>query len=137
MARRSRRTARAGHVVALLTSATRYLAEPLAADLGIEHLLVSQLVVRDGRFTGEAVTPVCYGAGKIHWAERFAADERSISPELLLHRLDHRPSACSSASAYPRVVNPDPRLRRLPSTRLAGPAAAARRRIDGPAGDIA
>ena len=49
---------REGHVVALLTSATRYLAEPLAADLGIEHLLVTQLVVRDGRFTGEVVTPV-------------------------------------------------------------------------------
>ena len=59
---------RAGHVVALLTSATRYLAEPLAAELGIEHLLVTQLVVRDGRFTGEAVRPICYGAGKIHWA---------------------------------------------------------------------
>src|SRR2546428_6133936 len=63
---------RAGHVPAILTSATRYLAEPLAADLGIRHVLVTQLVVRDGRFTGEAVRPVCYGAGKIYWAERFA-----------------------------------------------------------------
>ena len=43
-----------------------------AADLGIEHLLVTQLVVRDGLFTGEAVRPVCYGRGKVYWAERFA-----------------------------------------------------------------
>src|SRR5262245_32172440 len=39
---------RAGHVTAILTSATRYLAEPLARDLGIEHLLFTQLIVRDG-----------------------------------------------------------------------------------------
>src|SRR5262245_17698024 len=66
---------RAGHVLAVLTSATRYLAGPLAADLRIEHLLVTQLVVRDGVFTGEAVALVCYGQGKTHWAERFAAAE--------------------------------------------------------------
>src|SRR5580765_6619852 len=54
---------RAGHVPVILTSATRYLAEPIAADLGIEHVLFTQLVVRDGRFTGEAVRPVCYGDG--------------------------------------------------------------------------
>src|SRR5262249_4607525 len=58
---------RAGHVVAILTSATRYLAEPLGADLGIDHCLVTQLVVRDGRFTGEVVRPVCYGSGKVYW----------------------------------------------------------------------
>ena len=104
---------RAGHATAILTSATRYLAEPVAADLGISHLLFTQLVVRDGRFTGEAVLPVCYGQGKIHWAERFAAAEGvdlgrsyfytdSITDLPLLERVGE-----------PRVVHPDPRLRRV------------------------
>jgi len=108
---------RAGHVIALLTSATRYLAEPLGADVGVEHLLVSRLVVRDGRFTGEAVRPLCYGAGKIYWAERFAAEhglalERSffytdsITDLPLLERIGE-----------PRIVNPDPRLRRVAQRR--------------------
>jgi HAD superfamily hydrolase (TIGR01490 family) len=107
----------AGHVLALLTSATRYLAEPLGADLGIEHHLVSQLVVRDGRFTGEVVQPVCYGRGKVYWAERFAAEHGvdlaasffytdSITDLPLLDRVGH-----------PRVVHPDPRLRRLAQRR--------------------
>src|SRR4029077_12802919 len=65
---------RAGHVGVLLTSATRYLAEPLAADLGIEHMLVTQLLVEAGRFTGEAVRPVCYGGGKSSGGTRFAAE---------------------------------------------------------------
>lgn len=104
---------RAGHVVAILTSATRYLAGPLGADLGIHHLLVTQLVVRDGFFTGEAVMPVCYGGGKTYWAERFAAAEGvdldgsyfytdSITDLPVLERVGE-----------PRVVNPDPRLRRV------------------------
>ena len=108
---------RAGHHLAIVTSATRYLAEPLGAELGISDLLVTQLVVRDGRFTGEPVRPVCYGAGKIHWVDRFAARYAvdlaqsyfytdSITDLPLLERVGH-----------PRVINPDPRLRRLAQRR--------------------
>lgn len=104
---------RAGHVTVIATSATRYLAEPLAADLGIRHFLVTQLVVRDGLFTGEAVRPVCYGEGKVHWARALAAREGvdlaasyfytdSITDLPLLEAVGHR-----------RVVVPDPPLRRL------------------------
>lgn len=107
----------AGHLPVILTSATRYLAEPLGADLGIRHHLVSQLVVRDGRFTGEAVLPVCYGRGKVWWAERFAAEHGvdlaasyfytdSITDLPVLDRVGH-----------PRVVRPDPRLRRVAQQR--------------------
>ena len=104
---------RAGHVVALVTSATRYLAAPLAAELGIEHFLVTQLVVRDGAFTGEAVRPLCYGAGKVHWARELADRESidlaasyfytdSITDLPLLEAVGHR-----------RIVHPDLPLRRL------------------------
>ncbi len=108
---------RAGHVPVLLTSATRYLAEPLGADLGIAHHLVSHLVVRDGCFTGEAIHPICYGKGKVHWLERFAAAHAvdltasyfytdSITDLPVLDRVGH-----------PRVVHPDPRLKRLAARR--------------------
>ncbi len=104
---------RAGHVTAIITSATRYLAEPVAADCGIDHLLFSDLVVQDGCFTGEPVRPVCYGKGKIYWAEQFAAAQGvdlarsyfytdSITDLPLLERVGE-----------PRAVNPDPRLRRM------------------------
>jgi HAD superfamily hydrolase (TIGR01490 family) len=108
---------RAGHIVAILTSATRYLAEPLGADLGIDHLLVTHLVVREGRFTGEVVEPVCYGRGKVYWAQRFATEQGldlarsyfytdSITDLPVLDRVGH-----------PCVVHPDPRLRRLAQQR--------------------
>jgi len=107
----------AGHLTVILTSATRYLAEPLGADLGIGHFLVTELVVRDGRFTGQVIEPVCYGRGKAYWAERFAAEHDvdltrsyfytdSITDLPVLDRVGH-----------PRVVHPDPRLRRLAQRR--------------------
>ncbi len=103
---------RAGHVPALLTSATRYLAEPLAADLGIEHVLVTQLVVADGRFTGEAVRPVCYGAGKMYWAERFARARGIDLGRSYFYTDSITDLPVLERVGEPRVVNPDPRLRR-------------------------
>jgi HAD superfamily hydrolase (TIGR01490 family) len=108
---------RVGHLPVILTGATRYLAEPIAADLGIEHVPVTQLVVRDGRFTGEVIRPVCYGVGKTYWAEQFAAGREidlgrsyaytdSITDLPVLERVGE-----------PRIVNPDPRLGRVAARR--------------------
>src|SRR2546428_3097751 len=108
---------RAGHVPAILTSATRYLAEPVAADLGIEHLLVTQLVVRDGRFTGEAVRPVCYGAGKIYWAERFATAQGVDLGRSYFYTDSITDLPVLERVGEPRIVNPDPRLRRVAARR--------------------
>jgi HAD superfamily hydrolase (TIGR01490 family) len=107
----------AGHVVAIVTSATRYLAEPLGAELGIGHLLVTQLVVRDGIFTGEPVRPVCYGAGKIHWAERFAADHGIDLAQSYFYTDSITDLPLLERVGRPRIVNPDPRLRRVAQRR--------------------
>ena len=102
----------AGHVPVILTSATRYLAEPLAADLGITDVLVTQLVVADGRFTGEAVLPVCYGTGKTYWAERFAAARGIDLGRSYFYTDSITDLPVLERVGEPRVVNPDPRLRR-------------------------
>jgi HAD superfamily hydrolase (TIGR01490 family) len=102
---------RLGHEIVLLTSSTPYVADPLAADLGIAHVLCTRLRVKDGRFDGTIIEPACYGAGKVVLAERFCAE----------HGLDLEGSFfyTDSFSDLPmlervggaRVVNPDARLR--------------------------
>jgi len=108
---------RAGHVVAILSSATNYVAEPLGHELAIDHLLVNRLEVTDGRLTGDAQRPLCYGAGKLYWARRFVAD----------HDVDLRASYFYSDSitdlpvlelvGRPHAVNPDRLLRRVARAR--------------------
>ena len=106
-----RRTA-AGDLVVILSASTPYIVQPLASDLGIEHTLCSILEVAEGRFTGRCVE-LCYGASKVRFAERWAADHGidldqssfytdSVSDVPMLRRVRDK-----------RVINPDPRLARL------------------------
>lgn len=107
----------AGHLIALVTSATRYLAEPLAAELGIAHFLVTQLVVRDGRFTGEVVRPLCYAEGKVHWARALAGEHGIDLGASYFYTDSITDLPLLEAVGHPRTVHPDPPLRRHASRR--------------------
>jgi HAD superfamily hydrolase (TIGR01490 family) len=107
----------AGHLTIIATSATRYLAEPLAEEIGIERFLVSRLVVRDGIFTGEAVRPLCYGAGKLHWARELAASAGVDLGASYFYTDSITDLPLLDAVGHPRIVHPDPRLRRLAQRR--------------------
>jgi putative phosphoserine phosphatase/1-acylglycerol-3-phosphate O-acyltransferase len=74
-------------------------------------------VVRDGRFTGEAERPVCYGAGKIYWAERFAAAEGIDLDRSYFYTDSITDLPVLERVGEPRVVNPDLRLRRVAARR--------------------
>lgn len=112
MVRRVRAHQNEGHVVALLSSSTPYLATPLAEDLGIEHMLVSRLVIENGRFTGDVHRPICYGAGKIHWARRFAEAHDVDLGASWFYTDSVTDLPMLELVGHPEVVNPDPRLRR-------------------------
>jgi putative phosphoserine phosphatase/1-acylglycerol-3-phosphate O-acyltransferase len=61
-----------GHTMAIITSATRFQAEPLAQSLGIDHVLCTELGESKGRFTGEIDGEACYGPAKVRAATHFA-----------------------------------------------------------------
>jgi HAD superfamily hydrolase (TIGR01490 family) len=61
----------AGHLIVLATGSTQYAARPVAHDIGIEHVLSSELEVEHGLFTGRAAA-VCFGHHKVALAERWA-----------------------------------------------------------------
>jgi putative phosphoserine phosphatase / 1-acylglycerol-3-phosphate O-acyltransferase len=65
---------RAGHTVALASSATRFQAQAAAHDLGIEHLLVTEVELLDGLVTGRVDGPVLWGPGKADAVRAFAAE---------------------------------------------------------------
>ena len=106
------------HVIGIVSASTQYVVRPMADYLGIPGQYVcTRLESEDGRLTGKVVPPVCYGQGKVVWAERFATEHGvdldasyfytdSISDLPLLERVGH-----------PVAVNPDPRLRRLATRR--------------------
>jgi HAD superfamily hydrolase (TIGR01490 family) len=106
-----------GFVCALLTTSSPYIADPVARHVGVAHVLSSRMHVEGGRFTGEIEEPLCYGWGKVERARAWAE----------LHGIDLAASAFYTDSVSdlpmleavgePRIVNPDPRLRRLAAKR--------------------
>ena len=55
----------AGHVVAIVSGATKFVVRPLARRLGIPHFLFTRLEVENGCFTGRVIEPICFEEGKI------------------------------------------------------------------------
>jgi HAD superfamily hydrolase (TIGR01490 family) len=101
-----------GHVVAILSTSTPYVVEPLAELLGIEHAICTRLHVEHGRFAGTHVAPACYGRGKVHWAEAFARANGVDLGRSFFYTDSYSDLPMLERVGHARVVNPDARLRR-------------------------
>ncbi|MFO0689942.1 MAG: HAD-IB family hydrolase [Myxococcota bacterium] len=108
----------AGHTVAIVSAATRYQAEPMARDLGIEHVLCTRLEVENGVFTGGIVRPTCYGEGKLI-AARDLAEREGLDLEQSYFYTDSADDLpLLEEVGRPRPTNPDRRLAQIAKERL-------------------
>jgi HAD superfamily hydrolase (TIGR01490 family) len=103
---------RDGHVLAILSTSTPYVVEPLARHVGIDHVLCTRLSVREGRFDGTHVRPACYGLGKVHWAEEFARRHEVDLTRSFFYTDSYSDLPMLERVGMPRIINPDTRLRR-------------------------
>lgn len=108
---------RRGHTVVVVSSATRYQIEPLAEDLGIEHVLCTELEVRDGAFTGRVVHPACFREGKLVAAQRLASERGVELKRSYFYTDSHDDLALMNAVGSPRPINPDRRLAAIAAKR--------------------
>jgi putative phosphoserine phosphatase/1-acylglycerol-3-phosphate O-acyltransferase len=99
-----------GHTIAIVSAATRYQVEPLARELGIEHVLCTRLEVERGVFTGRVVHPTCYGEGKAHYAREFAAARGVDLDESFFYTDSGYDLPLLEAVGNPRPLNPDATL---------------------------
>jgi len=103
-----------GHTVALLTASSPYAAGPVARSLGLgDNIICTRLEVNDGLFTGRCVEPICYGPGKVYWAQVFATERGLELEDGYFYSDSYTDLAMLEAVAHPVAVNPDPRLGRL------------------------
>ena len=101
---------RKGHTVAVVSSATRYQIEPLARDLGIEHVLCTRLEVKNGKFTGRVLHPACYGQGKAIAAREFAEPRGIDFRESYFYTDSDEDLPLLELVGKPRPTNPSNRL---------------------------
>ena len=108
---------RKGHTVALASSATRFQAGPLAADLAIEHVLCTKIEVDGGRLTGRIDGPVLWGRNKADAVGTFAADHGVKLAESYGYANGDEDVEFLEAVGRPRPLNPASGLARVAAER--------------------
>ena len=101
----------------LITSASNYESELAYEQFGMDRFLSTRYEVVNGRFTGEPLRPICYGAGKVVLAEQLAATHGIDLDQSYFYTDSLTDLPLLERVGNPRVVNPDPRLRRLSHAR--------------------
>lgn len=99
-----------GHTVAIISSATPYQVEPVARDLGIEHVICSRYEVRDGVFTGGIVRPLCFGQGKVDAAEQLASEHGVDLGQSFFYSDSDDDIELLQRVGHPQPLNPNTRL---------------------------
>jgi len=106
-----------GHVVAIVSGATKFVVRPLAARLGIKHILYTRLEVETGRFTGRVVEPICFEEGKIYWLQHLVEQQNIDLARSYFYTDSITDLPLLELVGHPVVTNPDPRLYRVAARR--------------------
>jgi HAD superfamily hydrolase (TIGR01490 family) len=101
-----------GHVVAIVSGATKFVVRPIAQRLGIEHFLYTRLEVEAGRFTGRIVEPICFEEGKIYWLQQLIEEQQIDLARSWFYTDSITDLPLLELVGHPVAANPDPRLYR-------------------------
>jgi putative phosphoserine phosphatase / 1-acylglycerol-3-phosphate O-acyltransferase len=101
-----------GHTVVMATSATRMQAQPMARELGIDHVLCTELETEQGVITGALVGHTLWGQGKATAVKEFARRQRISLKNSHAYANGDEDVALLDAVGFPHPVNPAPVLAR-------------------------
>jgi len=108
---------RRGHTVAIATSATRFQVAPLARELGVEHVLCTELEVNAGVLTGRIEGRTLWGPGKSAAVRSFAkAYDIDLSASYAYANGDEDVPFLESVG-HPTAINPQKSLAQVADDR--------------------
>lgn len=99
-----------GDILLIITATNRFVTEPIATELGVDHILATDPEILDGRYTGRVTGIPCFKEGKVTRLNAWLASTHhsmadswfysdSLNDIPLLERVDH-----------PVAVDPDDTL---------------------------
>jgi putative phosphoserine phosphatase / 1-acylglycerol-3-phosphate O-acyltransferase len=106
-----------GHTVVIATSATRMQAQPMARELGIDHVLCTELEAEHGVLTGGIVGRPPWGEGKLAAVKEFARRQRIPLKNSHAYANGAEDVPLLDGVGFPHPVNPAPVLARRAAER--------------------
>ncbi len=107
---------RQGHTVVLSSSATTYQTGPVAAALGIDHILCSELTIADGLLSGD-VGADTFGPRKAVAVQQFASEHSVDLSASYAYADGDEDAALLHLVGNPRAVNPSGHLAKVAGRR--------------------
>ena len=110
-----------GHLCALVTATARFIAEPFARALGIEHVLASEPALdARGHYSGELVGPACFREHKRTHVEQWLRRRGLVWEDLersWFYSDSSHDLAMLEAVSEAVAVDPDPQLAKIAAER--------------------
>jgi HAD superfamily hydrolase (TIGR01490 family) len=110
-----RRHLDAGSICAIITSTNTFITAPIARELGIAHLIATELEVDPQGFTGRPSGTPCFREGKIQRLERWLAGRGETLDSYTaswFYSDSHNDLPLLERVTHPVAVDPDETLRR-------------------------
>lgn len=101
----------AGDTLLIITATNRFVTEPIAALLKIDHLLASEVEQVNGRFTGKPAGIPCYQHGKILRLQEWLQSQRLTPSHSTFYSDSHNDLPLLKEVDAPIAIDPDPELR--------------------------
>lgn len=107
-----------GHILLIITSTNRFVTEPIAKRLGIEHLLATDPEMRDSVYTGKISGTPCFREGKIARLRQWLKERQLDPTECWFYSDSHNDLPLLQQVDHPVAVDPDPMLLEYARRRL-------------------
>lgn len=101
---------RQGHTLVIITATNRFVTEPIAALLGIEHLIATEPEIVDGRFTGDVAGVPSFQEGKVTRLQQWLEQHGHNLDGAWFYSDSHNDLPLLQAVSNPVAVDPDPVL---------------------------
>lgn len=99
-----------GHTLLIITATNRFVTEPVAALLGIEHLIATEPELVNGRYTGEVAGIPSFQDGKVTRLNDWLESTGESLEGAWFYSDSHNDAPLLRKVANPVAVDPDPTL---------------------------
>lgn len=105
-----------GDTLLIITATNLFVTGPIAVELGIEHIIATELEMIDGRYTGNVSGIPCFREGKVQRLELWLQQHNETLSDSWFYSDSHNDIPLLEAVDHPVATDPDDQLARHAKT---------------------